>query len=200
MTMTLTLTKSESFRAGLEDAAFFDLELDDGCTWSPTRMDLPSTHISPFEFEQDELFIRTITTPSSFQEEKLIRKLMRLVRKPVELEDICQVMKAQGYTCVMCTGRRSARDMLHNPKHEFIKVSIDEETTLIVDAGFQAFMEVARPSLYYKKLVEGLPKVFIGNRESLRCLVSFMAEQLSRSFGVCGMPCPPWREKQCLLN
>lgn len=190
--------KNESFV--FEDSAFFDIELD-GCTWSPTSS--PEIPIDQFQLEQDVLLIRTICAPSSVEEEKIIRVVERnqkMTRVRSDLEELSESLECKGYTATVCTGRRAAQDMLRNPKHEFIRVKIDEESTFIVDVGFQAFLEVARPSLYYRKLVESLPKVFIGSEDRMRCLIAFMSDQLKKNFESSGMPCPPWREKECLLN
>jgi hypothetical protein len=61
------------------------------------------------------------------------------------------------------------------------------------------FVQVVRSQAAYTRLLEALPKVFVGPPRQLAALIDFMAVRMEESFRAGGMTSPPWRQKASLL-
>lgn len=217
------IIRTDSFVSyGCEDAAFFDLEMDDGSSWSPTEhAEVPQ--VDKLQLDQDVELLQAICKPSSIAEERLVRKVSKIIKleqqqkqqqdeevpirldsNGLDLEEMNSLFNGlPGHRSKLCFSRQSTQDCLRSPKHDFLRVLVGApsvSTDMIIDKNFRNLFAVARPTEYYSKLFECIPKVFVGTEDRLRCLVTFMADQLSKTFKDCGMPCPPWREKTSLLN
>ncbi|MQM22339.1 hypothetical protein Taro_055390 [Colocasia esculenta] len=66
----------------------------------------------------------------------------------------------------------------------------------IVDVEFASEFEIARPTAEYGRLVEELPRVFVGRPEALRRLLGLLAEAARRSLRAREMHVPPWRRSR----
>jgi len=208
----LTRVQSEG---GLSDAALFDIDLDD-LTWSPTSLvsELDDTQ----HLEQDLATLGTICSASSVKEEKRVRRIRKILRSGDDISSSSSydddestesssgsVAKALdqlahlGYPVSVASSRRKGKgDIFRCPHHEFLRMDVDDG--LIIDPNFRSRWEVARSSYYYSKVVQALPRVFVGTEARLRLLVNFLSEQLHRNYKVMAMDCPPWRGTKSLLN
>ncbi|MCO5567703.1 hypothetical protein L7F22_021397 [Adiantum nelumboides] len=65
---------------------------------------------------------------------------------------------------------------------------------LIVDIDFRAQFEIARPSREYSRLLEAVPRVFVGRAEQVKQVVRMMSQAAKRSLRVRGLMVPPWRK------
>ncbi|MCO5572808.1 hypothetical protein L7F22_026567 [Adiantum nelumboides] len=67
---------------------------------------------------------------------------------------------------------------------------------LIVDIDFRAQFEIARPSREYSRLLEAVPRVFVGRAEQVKQVVRMMSQAAKRSLRVRGLMVPPWRKQR----
>jgi len=202
-----TIRRSASSHS-LEDAAFFDLELEDGLQWSPTA----SRDVRVLDRDQlarDAALIGTMCSASSIEEERIVRQVRRTVAKAshppadvaARLQQVAHHLRRCEYDAEVCASRHSARDVLRCPKHVFLKIkNVGSGSDVVVDLNFRAPFAVARATAHYAALFDVVPATFVGNESTLKCLVNFMADQLRRNFDQGDMPCPPWRERSALLN
>ncbi|KAI5069453.1 hypothetical protein GOP47_0015754 [Adiantum capillus-veneris] len=65
---------------------------------------------------------------------------------------------------------------------------------LIVDIDFRTQFEIARPSREYSRMLEAVPKVFVGRAEHVKQVVRMMSHAAKRSFRAQGLMVPPWRK------
>jgi len=196
------LRRSSSFHSDIvADSGLFDIDLEDGSSWSPTSV-VDST-IDLFQLESDITTLDTICSASSVEEDVMIRRVRRILKSEEvsgSTGSAFDHLKSLGFPVEKAFNRQMKKDIFHSPRHEFLKLQIEEDTTIIVDTDFRASFAVARPSYYYSKVFEELPSTYIGNEDRLRLLVSFMSQQLKRNFANSGMSCPPWRDSKSLLN
>lgn len=66
----------------------------------------------------------------------------------------------------------------------------------VIELNFRAEFEMARANKEYKKLVNTLPKMFIGKSEKLRNVVKVMCESAKKCMKENKMHMAPWRKYQ----
>jgi len=71
---------------------------------------------------------------------------------------------------------------------------------LVLEPDIKAHFVISRPSPSYSRLVDALPKCFVGTHGALVKLVDFMCEQMNSSFRESGMSVPPWRKNNAILS
>lgn len=123
---------------------------------------------------------------------------------PAVIEDL----RRAGYDAgLRVTGRKPGG-------HRYIDVILEEESAvsstrhvvrkrssekLIVDVGFPAHFEIARPSPAYQKLMHLLPSIFIEKSTLLQRVVRIMSQAAKASLESQSMYIPPWRSFSFLL-
>lgn len=79
--------------------------------------------------------------------------------------------------------------------------SVDTASTiLIMEPDIKAHFVISRPTAAYQRLVDTLPKCFVGTHHSLVKLVDFICEQMVASFLEADMSVPPWRKNKAILS
>lgn len=83
-------------------------------------------------------------------------------------------------------------------EYEFIEVMTNEDENgrterLIVDIDFRSQFELARPTQYYKEMIDSLPIIFVGNEERLCKIISLLCSAAKQSLRQRGLHVPPWR-------
>ena len=74
------------------------------------------------------------------------------------------------------------------------------ETVLVMEPDIKAHFVISRPTPAYARLVDALPKTFVGTHQALVRLVDFMCERMNGSFRESGMSVPPWRKNKAILS
>jgi len=186
--------------AAVEEVGLFDMDLENGSTWSPTRKVASSVDLS--KLQQDMATLETICDASSVKEDVILRRVRRVLKGEEGWNTTTAIAKLEslGYQVELGHSRKMKRDIFRTRPHSFVRLDADKGLSIIIDTNFRASFAVARSSFYYSKVFEQLPNVFVGSEDRLRLLVFFMSEQLNRNFVEMSMPCPPWREKSSLLN
>ncbi|KAL9245669.1 hypothetical protein vseg_019294 [Gypsophila vaccaria] len=83
--------------------------------------------------------------------------------------------------------------------YEYIEIIIQEDPKgekvreMIVDIDFKSQFEVARPSESYKKLLNKIPSIFVGNKPQLSTLITLLCSACEDSLKDQGLHVPPWR-------
>nr|AFK41991.1 unknown [Medicago truncatula] len=84
-------------------------------------------------------------------------------------------------------------------EYEYIEVIIEDENNiddpmrLIVDIDFKSQFELARPTQYYKELIDSLPLIFVGRENKLCKIISLLCSAAKQSLREKGLHVPPWR-------
>lgn len=71
---------------------------------------------------------------------------------------------------------------------------------LLMEPDIKAHFVISRPTASYQRLVQSLPKCFVGTHQALVKLVDFMCEQMQFSFAKNEMSVPPWRKNKAILS
>eukprot|EP00250_Pteridium_aquilinum_P003270 c13595_g1_i1 orf=653-1408(+) len=71
-----------------------------------------------------------------------------------------------------------------------------KEERMIVDIDFKAQFEIARPSSEYSRLLNLVPKVFVGRAQRVKQIVKMMSQAAKRSLQGQGLLLPPWRKSK----
>lgn len=74
------------------------------------------------------------------------------------------------------------------------------ESSVLIEPRLRELVEVARPTPEFVTLLEELPEVFVGRPAQLETLVGVVAVALQASFTQRGLPLPPWRTKEAILE
>jgi len=183
----------------VEEVGLFDIDLENGCSWSPTSV--VNSVVDLFQLEQDILTVNTICSAASVREDVIVRRVRRILKSDEDCsaESALKQLEFLGFPASISCSRRKKGDIFHCPRHEFLTMEV-EDTSIVIDPNFRSFFAVARSSYYYSKIFEELPETFVGNKDRLRLLVSFMSEQLKRNFESTETSLPPWRDTKSLLN
>jgi len=85
-------------------------------------------------------------------------------------------------------------------EYEYIEVVIEDENNiddapmrLIIDIDFKSQFELARPTQYYKELIDSLPLIFVGRENKLCKIISLLCSAAKQSLREKGLHVPPWR-------
>lgn len=126
------------------------------------------------------------------------------------LPSVLQRLQGEGYNAALCVTERkvgSGNSLPPTGGHRYVDVITGElsnskslhgaksssDQRLIVDVGFPAHFEIARPLPAYQRLIAMLPSTFIGKAELLQRVVRIMCQAARASLESQDMPIPPWR-------
>ena len=74
------------------------------------------------------------------------------------------------------------------------------ESLLVVDAGFRDAVAVAAPPPALERVLDALPRVFVGGAAKLAAAVGLVAAETRQALEAEGRPLPPWRSARALLS
>ena len=75
-----------------------------------------------------------------------------------------------------------------------------EPEILVLEPNIKAHFVISRPTEGYQRLLDALPKHFVGTHKRLVELVNFVCEQMLVSFRDKDMSVPPWRKNKSILS
>ncbi|KAL5997247.1 hypothetical protein ACLOJK_008177 [Asimina triloba] len=108
-------------------------------------------------------------------------------------------LRDAGYNAGVCKTRWERSGGLAGGCYEFVDVVRGEGDSwqrYIVDVGFTGEFEIARPTAAYEKVLQALPRVYVGRPEELRQLVRLLSDAAKRSMRGRGLHLPPWRKSR----
>jgi uncharacterized protein (TIGR01615 family) len=83
---------------------------------------------------------------------------------------------------------------------DVVVVSADKTTRFIVDVGFAAEFEVARPTAHFEAMQAALPEVLVETADDARRAVKAAAAAARRSLNSRGLSVPPWRKRRFMTE
>ncbi|CAM0872819.1 unnamed protein product [Alopecurus aequalis] len=111
-------------------------------------------------------------------------------------------LRERGHDAGLCKARWDKSDAMAAGSHEYIDIfgpCGDSETRYVVDVGFAACFEVARPTEEYEAVRAALPEVLVARPEHLRRVVKLAASAARRSLKRSGLSVPPWRKRRFMM-
>lgn len=119
------------------------------------------------------------------------------------LDELLAELQRAGLAASVCHSRGSGTAGLLSFRHTFLQVfGGDDESNsqpLIVEPQLREEFQIVRPTPQYQRLLDALPREFVGSSQQLTSLVEFMSERMAESFRQRGMCSPPWRQVKSML-
>lgn len=110
-------------------------------------------------------------------------------------------LRDYGYNAAICKTKWESYGGLTAGNYEFIDVvRKDSSVRYFVDLEFASEFEIARPMNSYERLLQCLPKVFVGKIDCLREILKIMSDASKRSLKSRGLHLPPWRKHRFMQN
>ena len=109
-------------------------------------------------------------------------------------------LRDSGYNAGICKTRWESSGRVVGGKYEFVdavrKSGKGESQGLryLIEVDFAAEFEIARPTARYSRVVEVLPRIFVGPPEDLKRVVRIVSEEMKRSLRSRDLHLPPWRK------
>lgn len=121
--------------------------------------------------------------------------------KQVMRRNVMAFLKNYGYNAAICKTKWESSGGLTAGNYEFIDVVRPEyPIRYFIDLDFAAGFEIARPTSSYERLLQHLPKVFVGKSEDLKKILKVVSDAAKRSLKSRGLILPPWRKNRFMQN
>ncbi|KAG2561825.1 hypothetical protein PVAP13_8KG231400 [Panicum virgatum] len=110
-------------------------------------------------------------------------------------------LRERGHDAGLCKARWDKSSGMVAGSYEYIDVIVSEEkeTRFIVDMGFAAEFEVARPTAEFEAVSAVLPEFLVAPAEDVRRLIKVAASAARRSLKSQGLSVPPWRKRRFMV-
>ncbi|KAL7081776.1 hypothetical protein ACP275_14G059400 [Erythranthe tilingii] len=107
-----------------------------------------------------------------------------------------------GYNAAICRTKWEGSGGLSAGNYEFIDVLRAENNSAryYIDLDFAAEFEIARPTESYDRLMQHMPRVFVGTGEDLKRISKAVSDAAKRSLKSRGLHLPPWRKNRFMQN
>ncbi|KAF4370334.1 hypothetical protein CsatB_024828 [Cannabis sativa] len=123
---------------------------------------------------------------------------------------VMSLLRDLGHNAAICKTKWDSSGGITGGSYEYIDAvlkpsswsgtSAGETRRYIIDLDFAAEFEIARPSAQYMRLLQSLPRVFIGNGDELKRIVRTMCDAAKRSLKSTELSIPPWRKNRYMQN
>ncbi|KAG6417222.1 hypothetical protein SASPL_119375 [Salvia splendens] len=107
-----------------------------------------------------------------------------------------------GYNAAICKTKWPSCGGLTAGSYEFIDVLTTDPSPAryFVDLDFAAEFEIARPTIAYERMLQLLPRVFVGKIDDLKQILKSVSDAAKRSLKSRGLHLPPWRKHRFMQN
>lgn len=108
-------------------------------------------------------------------------------------------LRDSGYNAGICKTKWETFGGLTGGNYEFIDVvrsGSGKWQRYMIDLDFAAEFEVARPTEQYARLLQVLPRIYIGRTEELKQIVRIIADAAKKSLKSRDLHLPPWRKNR----
>ncbi|KAI3450813.1 hypothetical protein Pfo_007478 [Paulownia fortunei] len=121
--------------------------------------------------------------------------------KQIMRRNVMAFLRDYGYNAAICKTKWESSGGLTAGNYEFIDVlKKDSSTRYFIDLDFASEFEIARPTNSYERLLQYLPRVFVGKNEDLKQILKAMSDASKRSLKSRGLHLPPWRKHRFMQN
>ncbi|XP_059664378.1 uncharacterized protein LOC132310180 [Cornus florida] len=124
--------------------------------------------------------------------------------KSIFRRNVMAFLRDCGHNAAICKTRWESSGGLTAGGYEFIDVVTSESAVsrrrYFIDLDFAGEFEIARPTGAYERVLQALPRVFVGRSEELKQVVKVMSDAARRSLKSRGLHLPPWRKNRYMQN
>lgn len=116
--------------------------------------------------------------------------------------DVMAFLRNYGYNAAICKTKWDSCGGLTAGNYEFIDVLTADPSPVryFIDLEFASEFEIARPISSYERLLQCLPKVFVGRIDDLKQILKAVSDGAKRSLKSRGLHLPPWRKYRFMQN
>ncbi|PIN14021.1 hypothetical protein CDL12_13368 [Handroanthus impetiginosus] len=115
--------------------------------------------------------------------------------------NVMAYLRSCGYNAAICKTKWQSSGGLTAGNHEFFDVIRTENSTrYFIDMDFASEFEIARPTDSYERLLQHLPRVFVGTSEDLKQILKVVSDAARRSLKSKDLHLPPWRKHRFMQN
>lgn len=176
----------------------------------------PENNESDSEGESDPL--EEITFPTIIIRTDPLRNfLLSHVNKAIQLfsgtkldksminRSVMGYLREIGLNAAICKTKWESSGGITAGSHEFVDVAVSNTATSMnqryfIEIDFASEFEIARPTSAYERVLNTLPKLFVGTKEELKQIVKDMGDVAKRSLKSRGLILPPWRKNRFMQN
>ncbi|XP_071722567.1 uncharacterized protein [Rutidosis leptorrhynchoides] len=112
---------------------------------------------------------------------------------------VMSYLREIGYNAAVCTTKWESSGGLTAGSYEYIDVQATASRH-IIDLDFVSEFEIARPTSAYTRLIQSLPRVFVGRSEELKTILKLMCDEAKRSLKSRELLLPPWRKNRYMQS
>ncbi|XVE72693.1 hypothetical protein DITRI_Ditri11bG0059300 [Diplodiscus trichospermus] len=124
--------------------------------------------------------------------------------KAIFRRKVMAYLREVGHNAAICKTKWSSSGGLTAGNYEFIDVvqsiSSTWQNRYFIDLDFVSEFEIVRPTREYSRLLQYLPRVFVGKNEELKKIVKVMSDSAKRSLKSKDLSLPPWRKNRYMQN
>ncbi|KAL3828937.1 hypothetical protein ACJIZ3_017739 [Penstemon smallii] len=190
---------------------FFDFGFNDNDDSSPETNESdserdPSTYntidvnldlIKPIVLDQNDAFQKVLTDHVL----KAVQQFLCVTSKQILRRNVMTYLRDCGYNAAICKTKWESTGGLTSGNYEFIDVVRTEYSArYFIDLDFASEFEIARPTCSYERLLQYIPKIFVGKCEDLKKILKAVSDAARRSLKSRGLILPPWRKHRFMQN
>lgn len=105
-------------------------------------------------------------------------------------------LRDSGYNAGICKTKWETSGGLKGGSYEFVDVVRSGGGRYMIDVDFAAEFEVERPTARYARLLQVLPRLYVGRPEELKQIVRIMADEAKKSLRSRDLHLPPWMKNR----
>ncbi|XP_019199727.1 PREDICTED: uncharacterized protein LOC109193319 [Ipomoea nil] len=173
---------------------------------SPTRDTNTTTTVTPDHDDHTKCYIlQEIVESRNGVESRVVESVLKHMRDKMECDEkscgglkkwLIKRLRMDGFSASLCHSSWPTTLSCPGGAYEYIEVVVVEEAKQqrgIIDIDFKSQFEVARPTPSYKRLLQILPQIFVGEEDKLRRTLSILCSEAKCSLTQNGLHIPPWR-------
>ncbi|XP_031255672.1 uncharacterized protein LOC116113655 [Pistacia vera] len=126
------------------------------------------------------------------------------LQKSVFSRKVMTFLRELGHNAAICKTKWNSSGGLNAGNYEFIDVvqsnSYKLQYRYFIDLDFASEFEIARPTNAYSRLLQCLPRVFVGKSEELKSIVKVSCDAAKKSLKARDLTLPPWRKNRYMQN
>ncbi|XP_028798135.1 uncharacterized protein LOC114753611 [Neltuma alba] len=171
---------------------------------SPSPTNSSSSNCLALSHRTQYLILQDVLTGETSSEAKVLKHVLkhmkgrRDTKRSTSLRNwLVKNLKIDGLRASLCQTSWSTSLGCPAGEYEFIEVINEGENgrteRLIVDIDFRSQFELARPTQYYREMIDSVPVIFVGNEDRLCKIISLLCTAAKQSLKQKGLHVPPWR-------